>query len=556
MRAYAADAPAPLDVGNGLVVASLGSGGAWLSLGAAHPVHGFVELNGLPPFDPAWRGDADAVRRYRGWMSAGTFAFLRIEVASAEPPVTVRQLRLEGTLSAHEVRCLHRSQTIETTVAADRPQIAQHHRIAGARRIVVRFQGRLDAHALAEITETDPPAPTDARARLAVDGHRLAIVAPGLPATAEIAVSLTGAHSYGWVVDRGAAQLVAHTREEVVELTVRCSLVTPGTAPRAGATTATRRVPVPGRTGALHVPGALRPALELIADRARAYVLACTALRIGAREVCLVTDHRILPLSWTRDAYWQAALLLAHGHTGVVADHLRWLWARCERPETLWSRSHHTSGAIKDRALQADQQLYPVLELADYVRATGRLPEPLHGGDGVAWWSERVADLWRALPAGRHGFLRSDENPADDRSELPYPLSAQILYWHTATRLAPLEGDLRLGLRMAATADEIRRRVGRMRSTVAGPTAPTTTPTTCRPRSRRCSGSAALTTRSGPRRWSSRSAPQTRRSPPERTADSAPATPRAPGHSATSSSGLRRACSTGPRRHAARCSSC
>ena len=37
----------------------------------------------------------------------------------------------------------------------------------------------------------------------------------------------------------------------------------------------------------------------------------------GADEVVLLTDHRILPLSWTRDAYYQALLLLA---TGQSAD--------------------------------------------------------------------------------------------------------------------------------------------------------------------------------------------------------------------------------------------
>ncbi|MGH2949999.1 MAG: glycoside hydrolase family 125 protein, partial [Solirubrobacteraceae bacterium] len=165
---------------------------------------------------------------------------------------------------------------------------------------------------------------------------------------------------------------------------------------------------------------------------ARDYVLGCTALRVGAGEVCLITDHRILPLSWTRDAYWQAALLLTGPAPAldVVAAHLRWLWHRCERPGGLWMRSHRPNGAVKDAVLQADQQLYPLLELLDYVRAAGEPPGP------AGRWRRRVEELWAALPIGAEGLIRSDENPADDRAELPFPLSSQILLWHVATRLA------------------------------------------------------------------------------------------------------------------------
>jgi hypothetical protein len=55
----------PHDVGNGLVSASLGGAGEWLSLGTPHRRRGFVELTALPPFESGWRGDPGAVRRYR-----------------------------------------------------------------------------------------------------------------------------------------------------------------------------------------------------------------------------------------------------------------------------------------------------------------------------------------------------------------------------------------------------------------------------------------------------------------------------------------------------------
>ena len=412
------------DIGNGLVSASLASGGAWLALGAPHSRYGFVELTALPAFEPSWRGDPTAVRRYRDDMASPAFAFLTFET---------------GRAKQHEI----------TTRALPRqPGIEQRHRLSAVSGpVVVHFRGRLDAHPLPEITDIDPPPPTGARTRLIAAGHRLLVEAAALPAQAEVDVRIEGDASAGWVVAGTSARLVVDRVAPELRLVVTCSLREPE-----------RRSPGLTCTRALHVPPAKRDALARLVERTRAYILDCTAVRVGIDEVCLVTDHRILPLSWTRDAYWQAALLLAHrpDHAAVatVADHLRWLWGHCERPERLWMRSHHTSGAIKDVAFQADQQLYPLLELADFHRLTGRLPQPpvdVQAASARAWWGQRVQELWDALPVSELGFVASDENPADDAAELPFPLSAQLLYWLAASRLAELEGELCLERDMAAT---------------------------------------------------------------------------------------------------------
>jgi hypothetical protein len=60
-------------------VASFAADGSWLSVGCPHPVHGFVELSGLPAFDERWRDVPDAVRRYRSWMTEPRYAFLRLD---------------------------------------------------------------------------------------------------------------------------------------------------------------------------------------------------------------------------------------------------------------------------------------------------------------------------------------------------------------------------------------------------------------------------------------------------------------------------------------------
>jgi len=442
MSAPIALGDAPADVGNGLVSASLASGGAWLALGAPHSRHGFVELTALPPFEPSWRGDPTAVRRYRDDMASPAFAFLYFEI----PPAT-RSHELDGSATSYEPATHHE---ITTRALPRRPGIEQRHRLSGVHGpVIVHFRGRIDAHPLPEITDIDPPRPTEARTRLTAAGNRLLVEAGALPAEAEVDVRVEGGASAGWVVAGATAQLVVDSVPAELRLVVTCSLREPER--RAGRWSLPCARP-------LHVPSSERDALTRLVERTRAYILDCTAVRVGIDEVCLVTDHRILPLSWTRDAYWQAAMLLAHRPDGAavatVADHLRWLWGRCERPDRLWMRSHHTSGAIKDVAFQADQQLYPLLELADFRRVTGRLPRPPVDAQASAraWWSGRVQELWDALPAGELGFLSSDENPADDAAELPFPLSAQLLYWLAASRLAELEEDLHIEGNVAATA--------------------------------------------------------------------------------------------------------
>jgi meiotically up-regulated gene 157 (Mug157) protein len=135
----------------------------------------------------------------------------------------------------------------------------------------------------------------------------------------------------------------------------------------------------------------------------------------------------------------------------VVAEHLRWLWGRCDRADG-WMRSHLPNGAVKDRAFQADQQLYPLLELLDYREAAGAWPE---ASPGRADWGEVIAETWRALPVDPElGLVAGEENPADDPASLPYLLSTQILLWHTATRLGAHAGELGLAApALAKTAD-------------------------------------------------------------------------------------------------------
>jgi hypothetical protein len=159
----------------------------------------------------------------------------------------------------------------------------------------------------------------------------------------------------------------------------------------------------------------------------------------------------------------------------VVAEHLRWLWGRSRQRDGTWLRSHLTNGRVKDRGVQADQQLYPLLELCEYRRTIGSWPHPPGDDpdDPAAAWGRAVAGEWQRLRAtAGHGLLASDENPADDPSQLPYTLSSQILYWHTARQLARWAPELGLADgRFDRDADDVRHAIDE-HFTVDGPFGP------------------------------------------------------------------------------------
>jgi uncharacterized protein len=442
--------PKPLDVGNGQVCASFTADGSWLSLGCPHPARGFVELTGAPPFEEAWRGQPDAVRRYRQELTLAANAALRLtgvpEVVPDHGPSA--RPRWSGADQAG-------SYEAEAWAAPGQPAVVQRHRWrAGGdprpRRLTLVVSGRIERPSFAEVTEVSPLPPLPSPASITTEGTVLRMAAPALPAVARVWVSLAGGTTPGWRVEADAARLPIRWepgRDSTLELTVTCALAPDDPPTPDGCCPASSSPPGAGPLlTRLHVPAGLRPGLSNLVDGVLRYVLGCTALAVAPGERCILTDHRLLQLSWTRDAYYQALLLLAARDVeprglAVVAEHLRWLWVRCDRRANGWMRSHLPNGAVKDRAFQADQQLYPVLELLDYRQAAGSWPEPPPGPG----WGELVARTWRALPLDPElGLVASEENAADDPASLPYLLSNQILHWYTATRLLARAGELGL----------------------------------------------------------------------------------------------------------------
>ena len=446
----------PRDVGNGLVCASFGSSGEWLSLATVHPEAGFVEITGLPVFAPEWRGDPVATRRYRSWMRREEHAFLHVEAGSAT--ISSRQDAPKGT------RAVVQRLTISAT-HRDRP--------AGIR---IRANGRLGWPALAEVTEVDPPTEEGQKSRMKEREGTLRVAGDGGPLIIqawlrkgdESGGSTEGRadQRIGWkVLRRQMPSAVAWVEwpgdAEEVRIDIACTFDTPPPEVPEWCDRARLRPPEGGsgadhdETRPLRVPARLVKPLGRMNQRAATYIRGCTALAVDGAERAILTDHRILPLSWTRDAYWQARLLLTTwargGHNEdeqYVADHLRWLFLRCHRPERHWARSHYADGRPKDRPLQADQQLYPLLELADYAVATGRLPQL----PPETSWAALAGDAWRSaltLVDDELALLRTEENPADDVPSNPYLLSDQVLLWYTARRLAGVASMLELDRSLA-----------------------------------------------------------------------------------------------------------
>jgi hypothetical protein len=162
------------------------------------------------------------------------------------------------------------------------------------------------------------------------------------------------------------------------------------------------------------------------------------AVPVGVSR-CILTDHMLLPLSWNRDAYYVARMLLDRGGplTDIVRRHLLWMFEVAERADGLWGRCYLANGRIKDRAFQLDQQLFPLLELAEYVLETG----------DDATWQQHLSTANRVLEAllsrkNPHLWLfPTDETPADDPLAMPYHLSSHILLWRTFQKLADLDDN-------------------------------------------------------------------------------------------------------------------
>jgi uncharacterized protein len=476
----------PLDVGEAGVSASVDAHGRLVAVSQGHPEHGVVTMSAHAPFPGSLRHDQAAVRRWRRRLSARDAAAFGLRPIAApgpapegsgEPqggaPVDQGLAERAAWLAGHALPVTGLAGVTRPALATFVPHPDDVDGAAGVVQVLLpgapppplawRGTVGLARAAYAQLTEggplPEPPRRLSARstgsevvladralgwavalagdlapsARVSLRAGRAAVEAPLGPSGRLLALGLGP--------DPGRARAAAR----------RLALLDPDSAlERVLARWRARWAGWPLRLGAL----------DPVARRGVGYVLACCAIPVGS-ATCLVTDHRILPLAWTRDGYFAARALLAWTKAtgvpepaGVVRRHLAWLFEVADRPEGWWARSHLAGGQRKDQAFQLDQQLYPLLELADYVELT-KDRATLERHRGAVERALRAVDGRRATGVALYA---TEETPADDPLPLPYQTACQILAWYTLTRLDRLGvGGGRLGPLAASIRDAVGR---------------------------------------------------------------------------------------------------
>jgi len=418
----------PLDFGSGGVTGSVDDHGRLIALNAYHAQHGYVTLTAADPFPEDRRYDPAAVRAYRAGLAqlSGFGPDVESPVAHREASLLCGAipsvaLSFENGARASVITWAHGGGAFQQW-AVDRP---------------FRWRGRLSLQrcAYTQLTEGGPVPmpPTETRAYFA-DGL-LTLENSALGWAAAIAGFLPGEP---W--EQRAVEPIEIDIAGQAGTTTLCY----GLGPTAEFAQAAARRLAQSASTALDTEMAFwREALvDVQAEhravrRGLAYAL-MLAVPVG-ETLCVLTDHMLLPLSWNRDAYYVVRPLLSHW-PDVVRRHLLWMFEVAERPGDVWGRCYLANGRIKDAAFQLDQQLYPLLELADYVEQTH---------DGETWNRLRpyLAPVITALlerKAPQTLLFPTAETPADDPLPLPYHFSSHILMWHTLRKITRLLEDRRL----------------------------------------------------------------------------------------------------------------
>ena len=409
----------PLDVGNGIVSGAVTPSGRWLSLGIAHPLHGRIELTRMDPFAGS-RFDQSEVRAYREsladpkrpsfgfdlldveprsvWLAEDSFPSAIVDrpegrfestiVAPAGRSGAVQIVRIRARMEIRgptwtSTMRLARAEYTQLTAGGPLPDAPNHNRVSMHQRndwpdsLFLIEDRALGAAATVAATYAEIGAGTETAAIL--------VVSLGLDPVA----TMTEAHELA----RDAETLVAKQRTERRKLWTGLDLA-----------------PLhPGRRGVV-------------------YAMDCAASRIGD-VVPMLADHEILPLVWTRDAYYVCRALLAVGPRDpgiapLVEGFIRWSFDAAETVEGWWPRASLASGAIKDPAFQLDQQLYPLLLVADHARLAGDASLRERFAGPCAGVIDRLLEARSPF-----GLIATSETPADDPLTQPFHFSSHVLLW-------------------------------------------------------------------------------------------------------------------------------
>jgi len=414
----------PLDFGYDGVTGSVDADGRLIALNTYHPKHGYVTFSVADVFPEAQRYNSDAVRAYRaalvelsGFGAHFDEPVLKRETYLLDDAIPQVRLELEGG-----------GRVVVTTFAAEGGAF-QVWQIEGAR---PRWGGKfsLQRCAYSQLTEGGPLPPVGTTNRASLGGGTLTVENPALP----YAVAVLGLPSgIYWAQESDQALTMDVQGEEGVTVLVY------------GFGSDARTALFMAQNLAEHDPAKL-----LTAQRQRWRIMLANtpknplvrrglvygyevSVPVGGMRAIL-TDHMLLPLSWNRDAFYVAKALLSWTPEAadIVRRHLLWLFEVAERTEDgLWGRCYTANGTIKDRAFQLDQQLYPLLELVDYVVTVGDYEIARRLVSHV----EPVLEAVWARKAPKRWLFPTEETPADDPLSLPYHFSSHVLLWYVTSRL-------------------------------------------------------------------------------------------------------------------------
>ena len=411
----------PLDVGNGIVSGTVTPSGRWLSLGIAHPVHGRIELTRMEPFTGS-RFDQSQVRAYRESLADRKRPSFGFDVLDAEP--SSAWLAEDSFPSAVVDRAEGRFESI-IVAPAGRGGAVQIVRIKAKTEIRGPTWTSTVRLARAEYTQlTAGGALADAHTHNRISMHQrddwpdslFLIEDRALGAAATIAATYA---EIGAGTDSVAILVVALGLDPVATLTEAHELARDAQTLVEQHLTERRRL----WTGL-----DLGEATTQSTRRGVSYAIDCAASRTND-AIALLADHQILPLVWTRDAYYVCRALLAIGPhdpriTTVVDGFIRWTFEAAETVDGWWPRASLASGAIKDPAFQLDQQLWPLLLIADRARLTA-------DGSSRERYAGSCTNVIERLLAARtaFGLIATAETPADDPLVQPFHFSSHVLLW-------------------------------------------------------------------------------------------------------------------------------
>ncbi len=399
----------PLDFGGNGITGSINREGRLTAMNVYHPEHGYITLTSAPPFDESARYTPAAVRAYRKNLTAQEGYGLHFSESFA-----VEAWLIEDAIP-HLKFILASGAAAEVTVFVTHQQVQYAWKFSDAD-VNAHFKGRVWVQrcAYTQLTEGGPiPMPsTETRIFSQTDDHVI-LENPSLPATFTLSGVTGTAHEDGSVELTAASPT---TEKQIYTFGQGIPETEDFSAEVEHWQTCWAGWPYENHP------------LDLLLRRAVVYALHC-CIPMDEQHICVITDHQLLPLSWTRDAYYTVLPLLHWKFADTVKKHLRWLFEKAERPQGYWGRAYLTNGRMKDPAFQLDQQLYPLLELADYGAKTGDMQEQFQPQ------VEAVLNMLLARQDKKTGLFPTDETPADDPVHLPYHLSSHILLWRTLKKL-------------------------------------------------------------------------------------------------------------------------